>query len=481
MDIELQLTDKLTDKENIVFLIKNKDSLDNCHISNQEKNFILDKLKKEKKQYFSFNRLTHYQIIFFIQDKSSVYQTLEFVRKEGDKTAGFLNRHKQKSVILNGINIDIGLLTAFAEGMILGNYKFSQYKSKEKPDYIQKISFTGGIFTNQDIDELKSVTEAVYHCRDLVNTPLQELQSKDFANRITQLINPLGVKTRVFSKTQIASLRMAGIIAVNRGSTNDPAFIQLEWKPENYKNHKPVVFVGKGIVFDTGGLSLKPPSAMEDMKADMAGGAAVFAAIYAIAKSKLPIHVIGLIPATDNQPGSDALAPGDIIKMSNNVTVEVLNTDAEGRLILADALCYASKFDPSLVIDVATLTGSATRAIGKYGIVAVESDAENQLNDLKKSGMEVYERIAQLPFWEEYDKEIESDIADIRNIGKSNNAGAITAGKFLKHFVNYPWIHLDIAGMAYMEQKESYLGKGASGVGVRLLYRFIKNMQMDSK
>lgn len=477
--MEFKLTDKITEKNNIIYLIKDKSMLSSCQINEEEEDYILEKLKNNDKYSFTFNKLTHYQIILFVKNKTSIYKTLENLRKEGDKAATFLNNNNQETTYLYGIKTESHIVTAFAEGLILGNYKFLQYKSDKKPNSLKTIHFISEGINKDDFNELKALTEAVYFCRNMVNTPVQELQAVDFAKKVTELCKPLGVKTEIFNKSKIASLKMAGLMAVNKGSSNEPAFIQLEWHPENSKNEKPIVLVGKGIMFDTGGLSLKPPSAMEDMKADMAGAAVVSAAMYVIAKRKLPVHVIGIIPATDNQPGNNAIAPGDIIKMSNGVTVEILNTDAEGRLVLADALCYASNFKPSLVIDIATLTGSAERAIGKHGMVGVESGAEKQMEKIKEAGMETYERIAQMPFWDEYDKEIESDIADIQNIGKSINAGAITAGKILSRFINYPWIHLDIAGVAFMDKKESYVGKGASGIGVRLLYKFIKNYSKE--
>ncbi|MFL5729672.1 MAG: leucyl aminopeptidase family protein, partial [Cytophagaceae bacterium] len=231
--------------------------------------------------------------------------------------------------------------------------------------------------------------------------------------------------------------------------------------------------VGKGVVYDTGGLSLKPSESMSMMKCDMAGAAAVAATIYALAKNKIPLHVIGLIPATDNRPGENAITPGDVITMLSGGTVEVLNTDAEGRLILADALTYAARYKPQLVIDLATLTGSALRAIGKEGIVFMGNAAEKTKKSFSDSGYEVYERLVEFPLWEEYGKQNESDIADIKNLG-SGEAGAITAAKFLEHFVDYDWMHLDIAGMAFLGGTDYYRGKNGTGVGVRLLYNFLK-------
>jgi len=205
----------------------------------------------------------------------------------------------------------------------------------------------------------------------------------------------------------------------------------------------------------------------------MSGAAAVIGVFNIVSKLKLPIHIIGLIPATDNRPDGNAYVPGDIVKMHNGLNVEVLNTDAEGRMILADALSFAKQYNPQLVIDLATLTGSAVAAIGMYGIAAMGTASEKIFIDLKESGELVYERIVEFPFWEEYKKLLESSVADIKNIG-GKDAGAITAGKFLEYFTDYPWIHLDIAGPAFLNSSNSYRGIGGTGVGVRLLYSFLK-------
>jgi leucyl aminopeptidase len=249
----------------------------------------------------------------------------------------------------------------------------------------------------------------------------------------------------------------------------------MEYKPKNARNKQPVILVGKGVVYDTGGLSLKPtPNSMDMMKCDMAGSAAVAGAIYAVAKAKLPVHVIGLVPATDNRPGENAYVPGDVITMFNGLTVEMLNADAEGRMILADALAYAQKYKPQLVIDLATLTGAAVAAIGTSGIVAMGTADEKTKDKLKQSGNNTFERLAEMPFWEDYDDLIKSDIADMKNIG-GPYAGAITAGKFLARYIDYPWMHFDIAGPAFLTSKDGYRGKGGTGVGVRLLYDYLKN------
>jgi leucyl aminopeptidase len=325
-----------------------------------------------------------------------------------------------------------------------------------------------------DLKELNDLVEAVFYARNMVNEPLSYLTAEKMAQEFQIMATESGFKIEVFDKAKIESLKFGGLLAVNKGSENPPTFSILEWKPENAKNEKPIVLVGKGLVFDSGGLSLKPtPNSMDYMKCDMSGAAAVAGAIYALAKAKIPVYVVGLIPATENSISAKAYVPGDVIKMHSGKTVEVLNTDAEGRLVLADALSYAKRYNPCLVLDIATLTGSAAYSIGKEGTVIMGKTEESDFEKLEKSGNETYERVVRFPFWDEYDEYIKSSIADIKNIGGSS-AGAITAGKFLAHFVDYNWIHLDIAGPAFQQKEESYWGIGGSGVGVRLFFNFIK-------
>jgi leucyl aminopeptidase len=267
---------------------------------------------------------------------------------------------------------------------------------------------------------------------------------------------------------------MGGLLAVNKGSIDPPQFIIVSWEPEKPVNRQPLVLVGKGIVFDTGGLTLKPtPASMDEMKSDMAGAASVISTLYAVARLGLPVRIIGLIPATDNRPDGNAYAPGDIIRMHDGSTVEVLNCDAEGRLILADALSYAKKYEPELVIDLATLTGSAQVTLGSQASAIMGTAGQDIIQLLIDAGFEVHERLVQFPLWDEYAKMLDSEIADMKNVG-GKYAGAITAGKFLEHFTEYPWIHLDIAGTAFLTSREGYRGIGGTGTGVRLLLKFIK-------
>jgi leucyl aminopeptidase len=276
-------------------------------------------------------------------------------------------------------------------------------------------------------------------------------------------------------------MKMGGLLAVNQGSPTPPTFTTISYKPKKQINQKPIVLVGKGVVYDTGGLSLKPtPGSMDSMKSDMAGAAMVVGAIKALSLLNIPVHVIGLIPATDNRPGGNAYAPGDIVTMYNKSTVEVLNTDAEGRMILADALSYADKFEPELVVSAATLTGAAVRAIGTKAAIAMGNAPKNVMDALVDSGLKTHERLVEFPFWEEYLTPMKSEIADLKNIGGAD-AGMITAGKFLETFVKSPYIHLDVAGPTWQEQRSGYLPKGGSGFGVRLLLEFLTNYHQWKK
>ena len=264
---------------------------------------------------------------------------------------------------------------------------------------------------------------------------------------------------------------MGGLLGVNAGSKTPPTFNIFTYKPENAVNEKPIVFVGKGVMYDTGGYSLKPSNYMSTMKCDMGGGAAVLSSIAAISMNKLPYYVVGLVPATDNKIGPDALVVDDVITMMSGKTVEVQNTDAEGRLVLADALHYAKRYNPELVIDLATLTGAAAAITGPFGIAMAGNTPEN-MEEVKVAGKTTHEQIFELPFWEEYDELLKSDIADLKNIG-GKTGGATTAGKFLENFTDYNWIHLDIAGPAFLDSSKGYKQSGGTGAGVRLLHELI--------
>lgn len=400
------------------------------------------------------------------------YFQLQKARLAGSKLFDTLKAEKIKSVQLAHFS-NPDLMSAFLEGLLLSAYSFSKYKKEKEDSPLEEVCIFEKETTSEQIEELMNLSQAVYYARDLVNEPLSFLTATQFSKEIEKMGEEAGFSVEVFNKKKIQSLKMGGLLSVNLGSIDPPTFTILEWKPENVKNKKPVVLVGKGVVYDTGGLSIKPtPKSMDYMKSDMGGAATVVASIYAAAKNNLPVYIVGLIPATDNRPDGNAYVPGDVITMFDGTTVEIKNTDAEGRLILADALSYAKKYSPELVIDVATLTGAADIVAGSHGIVGMGNTKE-KLEILKESGEETYERIVEVPLWEEYAKPLKSPIADLNNLGV-REAQSTIAGKFLEHFTSYNWIHLDTAGVSYLFEKDGYRPVGGTGHGVRLLYNFLK-------
>ncbi len=409
-----------------------------------------------------------------IKEEKEQYLQIEAARKAGSKLFDVLKAEKIKIVQLINYS-QPEYLPAFLEGLLLSGYSFDKYKKEKEEFYLDEVLIFDNKITTEKIDEIKNLAEAVYHSRDLVNEPLSFLTATQFSKEIEKLGKESGFSVEVFNKKKIEALKMGGLLAVNKGSIDPPTFNILEWKPKNATNKKPVVLVGKGVVFDTGGLSLKPtPKSMDFMKCDMAGAAVVTATVYAAAKNNLPVHVIGLIPATDNRPDGNAYVPGDVITMFDGTTVEVKNTDAEGRLILADALSYAKKYSPELVIDIATLTGSADIIAGGQAIVAMGNTKE-YIQKIKENGEDTFERIIEVPLWEEYAKSIKSTIADLNNLGTREGQTTI-AGKFLEHFTDYNWIHLDAASVSFRFEKDNYTPVGGTGYGTRLLYNFLKNI-----
>ena len=368
---------------------------------------------------------------------------------------------------------------AMAEGAALSLYRFDKYVSKKAEDreQLDRILLVSG--SPQRADSMKAglhaariVCDATYLARDLSNAPGNEIFPESLAEQAVRTGRRHGIRVRVFNERGIKKLGMGGLTAVAQGSDKPPRFIVMEYNPG--KRHlSTVVLVGKGVTFDSGGISIKPSANMAEMKMDMAGAAAVIGTMEAAARLKLPLHLVGLIPAAENLPGGSSLKPGDILRHYNGRTSEIDNTDAEGRLILADALAYAAEFKPDAVIDLATLTGAVVVALGHVATGMMGND-QRIMDDLKESGEETYERVWQLPLFEEYEKLIKSDVADVKNTG-GRWAGAMTAALFLKKFIgSYRWVHLDIAGTAILEDSQDYVPKGGSGVGVRLLTHFLQ-------
>jgi leucyl aminopeptidase len=435
-----------------------------------EKDFV--KRKLEKNNDCIVNKYPNLYFFFKTKTEKEHYQEKEAARKAGSKLFDVLKEDKIEMVQIADFS-KAELEIAFIEGLLLSGYSFDKYK-KEKEDFLLKdISIANSSITEIQIKELLHVTQAVFYARNLVNEPLSFLTANQFSKEIEKMGEEAGFSVEVFHKQKIEALKMGGLLAVNKGSIDPPTFNILEWKPENARNEKPFMLVGKGVVFDTGGLSLKPtPKSMDFMKSDMAGAAVVASTIYALAKNNVALYVIGLIPATDNRPDGNAYVPGDIITMFDGTTVEIKNTDAEGRLILADALSYAKKYTPELVIDIATLTGAADIVAGQHASV-VMGNTEEHIQKLKECGMETFERLIEVPLWEEYALPLKSPVADLNNLG-IKEAQSTIAGKFLEHFTDYNWIHLDTAGTPFLDEKDSYRPVGGTGFGTRLLYNFLK-------
>jgi len=443
-------------------------------LSIEEFAFVQRQLKLEKKTIV-LNQSKYQTIIQLIPERKTVFLSFEACRVAGNTLVANINGQKVDKIQIVDLSRKPKETLALAEGLLLGSYQFLKYrknKDSEKGSLNAVEIYSEGL-SKAEVKYVNIITEAVFICRDLVNEPLSFLTAVQFGKEAQKLGKEAGFEVDVLNKSKIESLKMGGLLAVNKGSIDPPVFVVMEYKPKGAVNKKPYVFVGKGVVYDTGGLSLKPTDGMSTMKCDMGGAGAVVSAMYAIAKAGLSVWVVGLTPCTDNRPDGNAIVPGDVITISDGTTVEVLNTDAEGRLILSDALVYAKKYKPEFVIDLATLTGAAARAIGRYGIVAMGT-AIDDFEKLKFSGNHVHERLVEFPLWDDYFDLIKSDIADLKNIG-GIVGGANTAGKFLEYFTDYPWVHLDIAGPAFTESMDSYRGKGGTGSGVRLLFDFIRN------
>ncbi len=365
-------------------------------------------------------------------------------------------------------------IQAMTEGAVLGLYTFRRYMTKKEDSIgeIKELTIVGKAKKSmeQAINRGKIIAESANYARDMVNEPGNYMTPAQMAENARQLAKKYGLKVEVIDRDKMKELGMGGLLGVSQGSQQPPKFIVLSYSGRASKGID-LALVGKGITFDSGGISIKPSENMADMKGDMAGGAAVLAALSALAQLKPAVNVTAFVPATENMPSGTALKPGDIIKAMNGKTIEVLNTDAEGRLILADALSYAVKSGAKAIIDVATLTGSCQIALGKITTGAFTNN-QALLDKVIAAGNEVGEPAWQMPMFDEYKEFIKGDIADIKNTG-NRYGGSITAAKFLEEFVNKtPWVHLDLTGPD-TDKEKGYMVKGATGVPVRTLISFV--------
>jgi leucyl aminopeptidase len=371
-----------------------------------------------------------------------------------------------------------GFLQAAVEGAALGAYAFSQYKTRngdlngiERVEVLFPPDSSMGM-AERVMAEAQTLCEAVLFVRDLVSQPGNVSTPIYLAEKAVEMSARYGISCRVMEREEIERNGMEALLAVAKGSRQPPRFIIMEYMAAGATT-RPTVLVGKGITFDSGGISLKPREGMEKMKDDMAGGAAVMGTLMAAAALKLAVNLVGLVPAAENLPGGGAYKPGDVVKSMSGQTIEIVNTDAEGRMVLCDALHYAQRYKPAALIDLATLTGACVVALGSLASGMMGND-EGLKRSIRKAAQASGERVWELPLWEEYGELMKSDIADMKNAG-GPEAGTISAAWFLQNYVGKSrWVHLDIAGTAWMDKDCPYMPKGATGVGVRLLIEYLK-------
>jgi leucyl aminopeptidase len=419
--------------------------------------------------------------------------TEDRLRQAGGSAAKHAEKNKCESIAMALPDWEIKLpkgsetgacIRSVVEGVYLSLYRFDLYKNPDKdsqPSLLKEVTILSPskrhtTMIKTSVSEADKLTEGVMTARNLISHPGNTATPTFLAETAKKIAGKGKLTCKVLGIKEMKKLGMGALLGVGQGSVEPSAFIILEYKGGK-KNQAPVALVGKGITFDTGGISLKPGGGMDEMKYDMSGGATVIGTLQAVASLKLPVNVVGLIPTAENMPGGKAIKPGDILTSLSGKTIEVLNTDAEGRLILADALSYADRFKPKAIIDLATLTGACVVALGHQAAAVIGNDPK-LIEKLKASGDKTGERVWELPMYEEFDNAVKSDIADLKNISSPGvGAGTITAAAFLKAFVgDNPWAHLDIAGMAWSKEEKPYTPKGAAGFGVRLLIDYLKNL-----
>jgi leucyl aminopeptidase len=401
----------------------------------------------------------------------------ETIRKLGGIIGSGANKYKFSSCTIadtwyrKKLDKETSIRT-LVEGIFLGTYTFEEFFSEKKTKVNLKevnIEFKGNF--EKAIEETRIVAESVFLARDLQNLPSNIATPTYIANVVKEECEKVGISVKIIEKEEAEKLGMNVYLAVARGSEERPKFVVMEYKGGGDKWYS---IAGKGITFDTGGISIKPSERMEEMKYDMSGAASVIGSMIAIARLGLKVNVVGITPLTENMPSGKATKPGDIVKSMGGISVEIINTDAEGRLILADALEYVKKYNPEFVIDIATLTGACVVALGHEAAGLMGNNSE-LIEIIKKSSQRTGERVWELPLWDEYNEYIKSDFADVKNVG-NRYGGAITAAAFLKKFTNYKWAHMDIAGVAYTDKEKFYIKKGGTGFGVRLFVELFKSL-----
>ena len=445
--------------------------------SSEHKNLnVLLKNKSNKKGLLSFDLNPKQKIILISLKKNQKSNETE---KSGAKFTDFLNNEGISIVHILSDTISENLkpdsIYEFLHGMRLKSYSFDKYKSK-KETKILKVNITSSKKFNKKIyDKFKAIELGVNYTKDLVSEPGNILHPDEYAKRLTQL-KKIGLKVSVYNEKQLKKMGCNALVGVGQGSIRGSYLVTLEWKGKK-SSSKTLAFVGKGVCFDTGGISLKPARFMEDMTYDMAGSAVVVGLMKNLALRKSKVNAVGVVGLVENMPGGNAQRPGDIVKSYSGKTIEVLNTDAEGRLVLADAITFTEKkFKPNLIIDLATLTGAIVVALGSE-YAGLFSNDNNLSKQIHEAGEKVEEKAWRLPLHSNYDKLMNSKNADMQNINYVGGAGSTTAAQFLQRFIlkKTPWAHLDIAGMAFSKYAGALNSSGATGYGVRLLNKFIED------
>ncbi len=448
-------------------------------------NSFLGVLKtKRKDEEISSIDISDKQKCFVIKIEKSSKSYLP--QEKGGNFLSFLQKYKNiKNVELYIDSLDYDkddLVTFFSQfifGFNLKGYSFNKYRTLNKAKFEKNINLKIITANKERIEKeykyYNAIKEGVFLARDLVSEPPNVLNPKTYVEKIKQL-SKIGLKIKVYNEKEMKKLGMNALLGVGQGSINESYLVAIEWNGKKNSKQKPLAFVGKGVCFDTGGISLKPARFMEEMKYDMAGSAVVVGLLKSLAIRKAKVNAIGVVGLVENMPGGNAQRPGDIVKSYSGKTIEVLNTDAEGRLVLADALSFTEKkYNPKFIVDLATLTGAIIISLGEE-YAGLFSNNDELSKNIIKSSEEVNEKIWRLPLHKNYDKLMDSSIADVQNINYAGGAGSITAAQFLQRFIlkNTPWAHLDIAGMAFSKKAANLNPGGATGFGVRLLNNLIK-------
>ena len=474
MEIKLEKIEFGTLRRSVIFLYGSEVAMRSLPFKREEGAYVEERRKSDISSLVVLNRLPQKIYVQNFDSEKPSGETLESLRKAAAELQLMLAKERVTSVAVTGEGVIPEEVVAFVEGLAMASYRFDKYKAK-KDTLLEEIVVSSHILDPKSLEENVRLWRRINVLRDWVNEPVMCLNAPTFADMLKAEADKVpSVKCTVMGQKKIESLKMGGLLAVNRGSEDEARFVVLEYKPADRVNKRPVALVGKGVMYDTGGLNIKPEDYMTEMKSDMAGAATMASVVLAAAENGLPVWLKAYLPMTDNRPGKNAYAADDILRMYDGTTVEITNTDAEGRLILADAIAYADAEGPELIIDAATLTGAAVRALGDGAAAVMGQDAEGPMELLRIVGENVYERVAVLPFWKEYDELLKSEVADMINCNLEAKAGAITAGRFLAHFAHHPYIHIDIAGVAFYGKRRSFYGAGASGWGLRLLYAFFQ-------